>query len=367
MLGSMKLVKCLLKILISPFSSLYCGVRLFFLVLCYNEHLTFSYAVDTVLEPVFRLIDKGWVRFLGPGMVVLVIGLTISVVIILLVVMMPWYYQYRHPLLLAWHLPVAIYLVFSIAFHYFLGLVTGPGCPPDDQSIPEAVGICRKCAKPKPPRTHHCSVCNRCILRMDHHCPWLNNCVGHYNHRHFFLFMAFMSFGAGYLCYFVFPEFWELYFLPHNHPAIYAAMRNATAAAPYVPANPQHRLHRFSVVYMYFVSAAACVSVFLLLLWHAWLIGAGETSIEAHLNKAEQKRLHAEGKPFFNPYDFGVWDNWKMAMGIAEDRSFFRQVLWFSAAPPEGNGLRWKTSLREQLTQYQNRKCGTKDLQSLAI
>lgn len=24
---------------------------------------------------------------------------------------------------------------------------------------------CQKCCKPKPPRTHHCKVCKRCVLR----------------------------------------------------------------------------------------------------------------------------------------------------------------------------------------------------------
>lgn len=40
--------------------------------------------------------------------------------------------------------------------------------------IPEAVSICKKCIAPKPPRTHHCSICNRCVLKMDHHCRILN-------------------------------------------------------------------------------------------------------------------------------------------------------------------------------------------------
>lgn len=30
--------------------------------------------------------------------------------------------------------------------------------------------ICKKCDSPRPPRTHHCSICNKCILKMDHHC-----------------------------------------------------------------------------------------------------------------------------------------------------------------------------------------------------
>lgn len=36
--------------------------------------------------------------------------------------------------------------------------------------IVEAISICKKCIAPKPPRTHHCSVCAKCVLKMDHHC-----------------------------------------------------------------------------------------------------------------------------------------------------------------------------------------------------
>ena len=27
------------------------------------------------------------------------------------------------------------------------------------------IRYCQKCSKPKPPRTHHCKVCKRCVLR----------------------------------------------------------------------------------------------------------------------------------------------------------------------------------------------------------
>ena len=37
----------------------------------------------------------------------------------------------------------------------------------------------------KPDRSHHCSVCNKCILKMDHHCPYVNNCIGHKNYKYF--------------------------------------------------------------------------------------------------------------------------------------------------------------------------------------
>jgi hypothetical protein len=30
---------------------------------------------------------------------------------------------------------------------------------------------CKRCKAYKPIRAHHCSICARCIVKMDHHCP----------------------------------------------------------------------------------------------------------------------------------------------------------------------------------------------------
>lgn len=35
--------------------------------------------------------------------------------------------------------------------------------------------MCGQCQTFKPPMSHHCRICNRCVSRMDHHCPWMNN------------------------------------------------------------------------------------------------------------------------------------------------------------------------------------------------
>ncbi len=51
---------------------------------------------------------------------------------------------------------------------------------------------CRKCGTFKPQRAHHCSICRRCIVKMDHHCPWINNCVGIGNQKFFIQFVCYV-------------------------------------------------------------------------------------------------------------------------------------------------------------------------------
>jgi hypothetical protein len=69
---------------------------------------------------------------------------------------------------------------------------------PSTASTPRGRRMCRRCQAFKPPRAHHCSICKRCIIKMDHHCPWVNNCVGIGNHKYFLLFIFYTSLSCGY-------------------------------------------------------------------------------------------------------------------------------------------------------------------------
>mmetsp|Transcript_23142 Transcript_23142/g.41335 ORF Transcript_23142/g.41335 Transcript_23142/m.41335 type:complete len:482 (-) Transcript_23142:581-2026(-) len=77
--------------------------------------------------------------------------------------------------------------------------------------------MCRRCQAFKPPRAHHCSICKRCIVKMDHHCPWVNNCVGIGNHKYFLLFIFYTCLSCLYSFLFVIYRFVHCIGHVHSH------------------------------------------------------------------------------------------------------------------------------------------------------
>ncbi len=137
-----------------------------------------------------------------------VIFLTALVVGVAYVIGLPHYWS-KSPALTFLLVVLGNYLLLNIVFHYWRALWLGPGHPPERALVRQVVSVCKKCVAPRPPRAHHCSVCGRCVLKMDHHCPWINNCVGHLNHRHFFLYMVYMVLGCLFVMAFGFEIMWE--------------------------------------------------------------------------------------------------------------------------------------------------------------
>ena len=58
---------------------------------------------------------------------------------------------------------------------------------------PRGWDFCVECHHHRPPRSHHCAVCDVCILKRNHHCYFTGACIGLGNQRHFLCFLAWTS------------------------------------------------------------------------------------------------------------------------------------------------------------------------------
>ena len=137
--------------------------------------------------------------------------------ILLPIVSTPW------TLWWAWNVVFGLFLLYSILFSYLMTVFTPPGSPNDAAYVEEKTFCgdpndnvdknhpdCGKCKTFKPPRTHHCSVCRQCVLKMDHHCPWVNNCVGYHNYRYFYSFLLYLTLATAYIAAVLWPYMMEV-------------------------------------------------------------------------------------------------------------------------------------------------------------
>ncbi|KAJ3416507.1 Palmitoyltransferase zdhhc16 [Chytridiales sp. JEL 0842] len=271
----------------------------------------------------------------------------------------------------AFNLILAAYLLIQILFNYAMAVTTDPGkanehshAPilPSEQSLrgdpdrpPEStapaaagnndeaagdsaaipllerqqftrpkVATCTKCRYPKPTRAHHCSVCKRCILKMDHHCPWINNCVGHHNHRYFLIFMLNLTVAC-------------VYFFLMN---VYLAWEVLWRQIDYNWSEPfMMNVFLFTVL----LTLGIAFAVGGLAGWHTYLVLTGQTTIECYINKSLRYMAQSRGEYFINEYDLGPRRN------VAIFFNACRKYPWWYAllplkVPALGDGTRYLTA-----------------------
>jgi len=178
----------------------------------------------------------------------------------------PAIFQSHGPLTGALHTCFGLSLVWAFAASYARLLATPPGTTralaADRRALLLAAAArggadwrhCVPCGLPKPPLAHHCSRCGACVFRADHHCLWVGRCVGWANHRHYLLFLLYLSLGSGYAC-----------------ATTYAVFGEAAAHDPWA--------HRWRVA-LALLSGGLSLALAALLGWHAACVAWGVGTLE---------------------------------------------------------------------------------------
>ncbi|KAJ1799256.1 Palmitoyltransferase [Coemansia sp. RSA 2399] len=223
------------------------------------------------------------------------------------------------------------FLLHLVLYNYYLAVTVTPGHVPlgwepplDGANVYELKRdtmkprYCRLCKGFKPPRTHHCSDCDRCVLKMDHHCPWTNNCVGFHNQAHFLRFV----YTADAAC--------AMAILLHAL-RLYELVVDSINGTYYVRQPTQIEV-AFLIIN---ITLAGIVLLFVGILsgYHVYLIGCNTTTIESREKDRVTRLIKAKKcKPAPYPYDLGPLRNFRAVFGDSI-------WLWWLPTPARGSGL----------------------------
>ncbi|KAF7684776.1 Palmitoyltransferase ZDHHC15B [Astathelohania contejeani] len=170
---------------------------------------------------------------------------------------------------------------------------------------------CDKCRTYKPPRTHHCSICNKCYLKMDHHCALLDCCIGFHNYKAFYIFL-----------------FLNCVLNIYNIVVLMIELLGGDSERKF-------DAYYITCIILYAIELVVFISFFIL---HTWLIFNNETTIEyqaindylqgvnMHRNVFQEGPLTGNtmirDRKLLNPYNLGYSENWTQVFGT-------RIIDWF--------------------------------------
>ncbi|KAF7811763.1 putative protein S-acyltransferase 15 isoform X1 [Senna tora] len=174
---------------------------------------------------------------------------------------------------------------------------------------------CDKCSTYKPPRTHHCRVCRRCVLKMDHHCMWINNCVGYWNYKAFFV-LAFY--------------------------ATIASIHSTVIFINFVLRKDWESFKGSSLKIYYVACALMLISLTTTLLtlsgWHVYLILHNMTTIEYYEVQRAKWLARKSGQSYRHPFNMGAYKNITLVLG-----SNMLKWLWPTAVNHLKDGVSFPT------------------------
>ncbi|KAG0143977.1 hypothetical protein CROQUDRAFT_660498 [Cronartium quercuum f. sp. fusiforme G11] len=223
-------------------------------------------------------------------------------------------------------------LVLIVFLNYILCVRTEPGTVPKDwdptfqidraeedvkkKLLIGSVRFCNACRLYKPPRTHHCRHCHRCVLKMDHHCPWVNNCIGHFNYGHFLRFLISVDLACWY--------------------HIWLISKRAFGEYTYGP--PPTTTEMLFLITNYVACLPVIIAVGVFSLYHLWSLINNTTSIEIwEKEKAQDLRRKGKINQFTYPFSLGVIRNIQAVLGK-------NPLFWLVPQRMTGNGLFFPTA-----------------------
>lgn len=178
-----------------------------------------------------------------------------------------------------------------------LGIVESVGSIGNLNDV-EKAGVerfCNTCVAVKPERVHHCSICNKCVLRFDHHCPWMGTCIGLLNAKFFLQFLLYTTLTSGHASYMLIRTLLNL-----NRPRAHLTMRPGIIVALSLISPTALLITTIS----FFVVGG-------MFIWHMWLAMNNETSLE-NLRKPQDCSTRGSN---VRDYSHGTWFNLKHILG----------------------------------------------------
>lgn len=105
------------------------------------------------------------------------------------------------------HLMFGFYIIFNLLGNLYLCLLTDTSIdtiicpvllPTSTGNLTERYAVdqhcnwhyCHQCEVNAPPRSEHCYLCKKCILKHEHHCTLLGRCIGYRNIRYYLCFLV---------------------------------------------------------------------------------------------------------------------------------------------------------------------------------